>query len=249
MTSDLPLTSQQKTFTTGGLETYKRLVSGDSSWARFTLVELLQLISLWIPGAIGLGVRSLLAPLLFHSCGKRPAIGHGVTLRGVHQITLGDRIILDDFSTLDAREESSISIGDSVSIGRNSIVSAKGGAVTLQRGVNVGSHCRIATQSAIEIGESTLIAAYCYIGPGNHIQNPSDGTFISGEMDIKGGVTIGRNVWIGTRATILDGVTIGEGAIVGAHSLVTRNVAPGETVAGCPAKPIHAPSESSEPRE
>ncbi|MBI4353100.1 MAG: N-acetyltransferase [Candidatus Omnitrophica bacterium] len=41
---------------------------------------------------------------------------------------------------------------------------------------------------------------------------------------------------IGSGATILCGVTIGEGAIVGAGSVVTRDVPPGATVTGNPAK-------------
>ncbi|MCB0320464.1 MAG: hypothetical protein KDD60_06010 [Bdellovibrionales bacterium] len=59
-------------------------------------------------------------------------------------------------------------------------------------------------------------------------------------MDLKGGVTIGKNVWIGTRATILDGVTIGDGAVIGAHSLVRESVPSGAVVAGTPAKVIRS---------
>lgn len=49
-------------------------------------------------------------------------------------------------------------------------------------------------------------------------------------------VTIGNDVWIGTRAMVLDGVNIGDGAIVGAGSIVTKDVADYEVVAGVPAR-------------
>jgi UDP-2-acetamido-3-amino-2,3-dideoxy-glucuronate N-acetyltransferase len=43
---------------------------------------------------------------------------------------------------------------------------------------------------------------------------------------------------IGANATILPGVTIGAGALVGAGAVVTRDVAPGATVVGNPARPL-----------
>jgi len=51
-------------------------------------------------------------------------------------------------------------------------------------------------------------------------------------------VTIGDDVWIGAGAIILPGVNVGTGAIVGAGAVVTRDVAPGATVAGNPARPV-----------
>ena len=57
-------------------------------------------------------------------------------------------------------------------------------------------------------------------------------------MEIKGGVKIGKNVWIGTKATIMDGVTIGDGAIIGAHSLVKSDVPALAVAVGAPARII-----------
>ncbi|MNX74713.1 Maltose O-acetyltransferase [compost metagenome] len=57
-------------------------------------------------------------------------------------------------------------------------------------------------------------------------------------IEIAKPVTIGRDVWIGGGAILLAGITICDGAIVGAGSVVTRNVPPGVTVVGNPARPI-----------
>lgn len=51
-------------------------------------------------------------------------------------------------------------------------------------------------------------------------------------------VVIENDVWIGSRATILDGVTIGNGAIVAAGSVVIKDVPPYSIVGGIPAKVI-----------
>ena len=53
-------------------------------------------------------------------------------------------------------------------------------------------------------------------------------------------VTIGNNVWVGSRVTILKGVTIGDGAVIAAGSVVTRDVLPGQLVAGSPAQVVRS---------
>jgi acetyltransferase-like isoleucine patch superfamily enzyme len=53
-----------------------------------------------------------------------------------------------------------------------------------------------------------------------------------------GDVVVGDRAMIGAKAVLLPGVRIGEGAQVAANSLVTRDVPPGTTVAGVPARPM-----------
>jgi acetyltransferase-like isoleucine patch superfamily enzyme len=188
----------------------------------------------------GMAARSFLYPRLFAGCGLRPAFGRGVIVRGPKNIVLGDKVMLDDNAFLETRGQGSkIRLGDYVSIGRfTSVVAKDGSSISMGAGTNIGSYCRVATQSGVKIGDSVLVAAYCYIGPGNHQLNVQNQTLIESETTRAGGVEIGDHCWIGTRATILDGVKLGERSIVGAHSLVLSDVPPGTIVAGAPARVI-----------
>lgn len=236
------VTPQQAKFTDSkrsSFALYRELVTGQATLPYFLWYELNVFFISGVAGLAGLGLRSALYPSLFKTCGRRPAIGRGVVLRQPNKISVGNKLLLDDYSVLDARGESSaIEIGNFVSIGRFTTITAKSGKIVLADGANIGSYCRIATQSSVTIGESALIAAYCYIGPGNHVPGDASTPLISRDMEIKGGVKIGAQAWIGAGAIIMDGVTIGERAIVGAQSLVRENVPDGAVVAGTPARII-----------
>jgi len=57
-----------------------------------------------------------------------------------------------------------------------------------------------------------------------------------GHPSCKGDITIGSDVWIGAKTTIMSGIKIGHGAIVAAGALVTKDVEPYSVVGGNPAK-------------
>lgn len=236
------MTPQQEYLTgdkDGALAVYKKLAVGEGSYLDLVIYELALVGLSGLPGLIGLGARSLIYPFMFRGCGKRPAIGRGVVIRQPKNISLGSKVLIDDYCALDVRgEKGEIVVEDFVSVGRYSTITAKNGKIILRQGTNIGSYTRIATQSDVEVGESTLIAAYCYIGAGNHQSGDEQTPLIAREMEIKGGVKIGSHCWIGAGAMILDGVTIGDGAIVGAQSLVRQDVPAGAVVAGTPAKII-----------
>jgi acetyltransferase-like isoleucine patch superfamily enzyme len=58
------------------------------------------------------------------------------------------------------------------------------------------------------------------------------------KLEAVGKIDIRDNVFIGYQAIVLPNVTIGPNAIVAAGSVVTKDVAPGDIVAGVPARPI-----------
>ncbi|WP_287284520.1 CatB-related O-acetyltransferase [Treponema sp.] len=60
----------------------------------------------------------------------------------------------------------------------------------------------------------------------------------SKELEKKGLITIGNDVWIGGNVIVQRGVTIGDGAIVAAGAVVTKDVPPYAIVGGVPAKVI-----------
>ncbi len=241
--ADLPaMTPQQAALSdvrSSGLAAYRELAVGSAGWGRCILNEVIQGLCGWIPGLAGLAARALLYPLLLKRCGRRPAIGRGGLIRVPGQIDLGSGVLIDDYVTLDVRgRQARIDIGDRVSVGRFSTIAAKYGTVTLSPGANVGSYCRVATNSKIVVGESALIGAYCYIGPGNHTEGDGSAPLIEQPMEIRGGVVIGDHAWLGARVTVLDGVTIGRHAIIGAHALVTSDVPDWGVAVGIPARVI-----------
>lgn len=112
--------------------------------------------------------------------------------------------------------------------------------ILIEDNVYINNDCvLIAERSTIEIGTGTMI------GPSVSIFD-SDFHPISSEARAPGAqseskkVSIGRNVFIGYRATVLRGVTIGDGAIVGAGAVVTESVPAGALVFGnpCTIRPI-----------
>lgn len=120
--------------------------------------------------------------------------------------------------------------------------------------ITIGNHCHfgafnnITCCNSISIGDGTLTGKWVTITDNNHgcyDCNNENSRYewknippASRSIYYKGSIEIGRNVWIGDKATILSGVTIGEGAVVAANSVVTKNVPAYAIVGGQPAKII-----------
>jgi len=103
--------------------------------------------------------------------------------------------------------------------------------------VYIGPNARLSADNVkIKIGDDTIIGPGLHIMAGDHPFDKPGLFYHNSPKGINKDVTIGRNVWMGVRVTILKGVQIGDSAIVGAGSIVTKNVPSFSIVAGNPAK-------------
>ena len=118
------------------------------------------------------------------------------------------------------------------------------GAV-IGRDGNICSHCfienqvvvgdRVTVKCGVQLWDGVTLEDDVFVGPNVTFTNdlqPRSRNAAAKLLPtlVKKGASIGAN------ATILPGLTIGEGAMVGAGSVVTKDVPPGVTVVGNPAR-------------
>lgn len=219
----------------GPLAKYQRLVAGGDGFFHLLKYELITGLFGWMPGLIGMGLRTFFYRFLFGKMGKGVAIGRNVTIRHPSRIRLGNRVVVEDEAVLDAKGDKGegIILGDEVFIGRGTILTARHDTLTIGEGSNISSNCRIGPS---RLGRKVLIAAYVYIIGGGHLSDRTDIPVLDQPVAFKGGAEIGDGCWIGAFTAVMDGVRIGNDSIIGAHSLVTRDLPPFSIAFGVPAQ-------------
>lgn len=173
--------------------------------------------------------------LLF--CGRGVVIEHG------RHVRVGASVILEDGVFLAALSEQGIRLGRNVTIGRGSVLTCMG--VIAERGVGieigdcsaVGAHSFLGGQGGITIGRDVIMGPGVRIFSENHRFDSRESP-IRLQGEIRRGVRIEDDCWIGAGVTIVDGTTIGRGTVVAAGAVVTRGVPAYSVVAGVPAKII-----------
>jgi acetyltransferase-like isoleucine patch superfamily enzyme len=147
--------------------------------------------------------------------------------RLIDDVVFGENVVVYSFTNLYGCR-----IGDNTRVGP---------FVEIQRGAVVGSNCKIQSHTficdGVEIGDEVFVGHGTMFINDNYpnatteqgeLQDPEDWTMLP--------IFVGRGATLGSGTVVLGGVRIGEGAVVGAGAVVTRDVAPGATVIGVPAR-------------
>lgn len=225
------------------LKKYQDLIIGNRKLSDLFFYELFTFLFMNMPALPGLFLRQKTYKALFNSFGRGSTIGIGVSLKQPKKVSIGKNCIIDDFVHISARgdDTSGINISEKVFIGRSTELKLRNGQINIAANSSIGSSCRIATtDGSVNIGEYVFLAAYCYIGGGNHKSDRTDIPIAHQGFESKGGVNIGDDVWIGANCVVADGVTIGKGSIIGASSLVTKDIPEYSIAFGSPAKVVRS---------
>lgn len=147
--------------------------------------------------------------------------------RLIEDVEFGDDVAVFAFTNLYG-----CSIGDRTRIGA---------FVEVQRGARIGADCKV--QSHTFVCDGVTIGDGVFVGHGVMFVNDKTPRVLTdagspqrpGDWELLP-IVVEDGAAIGSGAVVLGGVTIGAGSLVGAGAVVSRDVPPGATVAGVPAR-------------
>lgn len=156
-------------------------------------------------------------------------------------ITIGAGCSFGKAVKLKATDGGRIQIGQGVCLSDGVQITVYAGCLTIEDGVFIGIGSIIVCQEKITIGSNSLIAEYVVIRDQDH-RTDIKPLVISGFHTDP--ISIGRDVWIGCKATVLRGSIIGDRCVIGAHALVNSIFLDNVLAVGIPARAIKSVSGS-----
>jgi acetyltransferase-like isoleucine patch superfamily enzyme len=172
--------------------------------------------------------------------GARFGLGRGVRILYPRYLAAGDDVTIMDYGYLHCVSARGVKFGSHTSVDRNLWLSC--GHSPDHRGYFeigdysfVGAYAVMGAGGGISIGSHVLIGQSVNIHAERHHFDDTARPIRTQGVSYQG-VVIEDDVWIGSKATILDGVTIGRGAVIGAGAVVTKSVPPLAIAVGVPAR-------------
>jgi UDP-2-acetamido-3-amino-2,3-dideoxy-glucuronate N-acetyltransferase len=149
--------------------------------------------------------------------------------RLITDVEFGEDVVVNSFTNLYGCR-----IGDRTRVGP---------FVEIQRGASIGADCKVQSHTficdGVEIGDEVFVGHGVVFVNDKFPRATTESGELQGEADWELLPTVvERRASLGSGAVILGGLRIGEGALIGAGAVVTRDVEPGATVAGSPARPL-----------
>jgi len=172
--------------------------------------------------------------VIYHntSIGRLSEIGEGCTIGPGARLS---NAILGNGTTVRESVLYDVTVGDDVAIGP--FAHLRGNA-ELGNGVRVGNFVEI-KKSVLADGAKAAHLSYLGDATIGENSNIGAGTITANYDGVnKHETIIGKDVRIGSNSSLIAPVTIGDGALTGAGSVVTKDVGPGERVAGNPARSL-----------
>jgi acetyltransferase-like isoleucine patch superfamily enzyme len=207
----------------------------------YVLGETLQGLLGWIPGVLGIGLRSVAYRLWLRADGP-PAIEDHVRICRPDDVRFGRDVYIDHGVYLHGGPGGLV-IGDGSWIMNGSRLHVFNFRNLPHAGIRLGTRTFVG-EGSIMRGQGGITIGDCVLfGPGTQVL-AVDHVFADPERPIMDqgitaqGIVIEDNCWIGAGAIILDGVTIGRGSCVGAGAVVTRSLPPHSLAVGIPARVI-----------
>ena len=154
------------------------------------------------------------------------------------QVHIGKNVYIGDDVTLIVENGASLVIGDNSFIGESCYIKCFGGQVEIGRDVSINSKSFLNGCGGLKIGDNTRIGTQSIIIASNHKFGEPD--LLVKDAITKLGVSLGENIWLGARVTVLDGVTIPSNSVIGACSLVSKPLDEAGVYVGSPVKKIKA---------
>lgn len=163
--------------------------------------------------------RNQVSRLPFAAVGSDVTVWARAQIIGAELISVGDRVIIDDFVLVLAAAPTTI-----------------------------GSFVHIAAATTVMGGGTFVMEDFSTLSGGVRVYTGTD-DYLGGSMvnstvpapwrlPVRSSVHLGRHSVVGAGCVVLPGVVVGEGAAVGALSLVNRDCEPWTVYAGSPARPV-----------